>query len=186
MCLSNSSTTVYKCPKSCLRFNSQSRSKTTPPLRPIFEHPLMDWKHPFRLARCNPQLIPVLRPTCPTPDTLIQTWRHLTIRPFVTEHAVANLTDPAQPWPPTPPALGLVHRRPGHTTLPGRERALLIVSSKASPLREHVHAADLPLMPASGIRGEVDATAPTPSMIHKQEPICEWVMRVFIWTLCKQ
>ena len=23
-------------------------------------------------------------------------------------------------------------------------------------------------------------------MIHKQEPIGEWVMRDFIWTLCKQ
>lgn len=153
----------------------------------------MDWKHPFQLARCNPQLIPVLRPTCPTPDTLMQTCRHLAIRPFVTEHSGANLTDPAQPWPPTPPALGLVHRRPGHTTLPGRGRKRERV--RGSPLDRFIKRVPAarasarrrpPTRPSSGDKGEVDATAPTQSVIHKQEPIGKWVMRDFIWTLCKQ
>lgn len=118
---------------------------------------LIDWKHPFQLGRCNPQLIPVLRPTCPSryfdpglaaPDDPA----------FCDRARGANLTDPAQPWPPTPPALGSVQRRPGHTTLPGRkrereeserERFLLIVSSYVSLQREHVRStAGLSLVPA--------------------------------------
>lgn len=115
----------------------------------------IDWKYPSQLAGCNPRLIPALRPACPTPDTLILTSQHLTIRPFVTEHAGANLTDPAQPWPPTPPALGLAHRRPGHTTFPGRDKEpRLIVSSNASPLPQQVRSSDLPHVPAAGMRGK--------------------------------
>lgn len=62
----------------------------------------------------------------------------------------------------------------------------MIVSSNASPLLDHVRAAEKhhpPTRPSSGSsgdKGEVDATAPTQSMIHKQEPIGERVMRDFI------
>ena len=56
----------------------------------------------------------------------------------------------------------------------------MIVSSNASPQPAGAHAADLPHVPSSGDEREVDAPAPTKSMIHKQEPIDEWVMRDFI------
>lgn len=142
----------------------------------------MDWKYPFQLAHCNPQLIPVLRTTCPTTDTLIQTWRNLTIRPFVIEHTGANPTDPAQPWPPTPPALVLgTQRFPGEKGKITLDRFIKRVPAVRACARRRP-----PTRPSSEEKGEVDATAPTRSAMHEQQPVGAWVMRDFIWTLWKQ